>query len=212
MNPIWVVKTRLCLQYERLAQSAEQSLLPHHAQVNLVPGSQIKSVSTWEALANLWRYEGLIGLYKGYLPGLLGVSHGAIQFTLYELMRNRYNQHHRGRPSNSKLTSLEYLTFASVSKLIAAFLTYPYQVVRSRMQDQHRQYSGLLHVIRELWRQSFPQVGVTALTRSCEALGEGVMGFYKGLVPNLLRVTPACAITFLVYEQTVDFLKSPCRT
>ncbi|KAF5399568.1 Mitochondrial folate transporter/carrier [Paragonimus heterotremus] len=194
MNPIWVVKTRLCLQYERLAQSAEQSLLTHHAQVNLVPGSQIKSVSTWEALANLWRYEGMVGLYKGYLPGLLGVSHGAIQFTLYELMRNRYNQHYRSRPSNSKLTSLEYLTFASASKLIAAFLTYPYQVVRSRMQDQHRQYNGLLHVIRELWR------------------GEGVMGFYKGLVPNLLRVTPACAITFLVYEQTVDFLKSPHRT
>ncbi|KAA3672468.1 solute carrier family 25 (mitochondrial folate transporter), member 32 [Paragonimus westermani] len=153
MNPIWVVKTRLCLQYERLAQSTEQSLLTHHPQLNLVPGPQIKSISTWEALANLWRYEGVVGLYKGYLPGLLGVSHGAIQFTLYELMRNRYNQHHLGRPSNSKLTSLEYLTFASASKLIAAFVTYPYQVVRSRMQDQHRQYNGFSHVIRELWRQ-----------------------------------------------------------
>lgn len=35
---------------------------------------------------------------------------------------------------------------------------------------------------------------------------EGVKGFYKGIVPNLLRVTPACAITFVVYENTSHFL------
>lgn len=30
---------------------------------------------------------------------------------------------------------------------------------------------------------------------------EGIRGFYKGLVPSLLRVTPATAITFVVYEK-----------
>ena len=35
---------------------------------------------------------------------------------------------------------------------------------------------------------------------------EGVLGFYKGLVPTLLRVTPACCITFLVYENVQHFL------
>jgi len=29
---------------------------------------------------------------------------------------------------------------------------------------------------------------------------EGVSGFYKGLVPNLLKVVPAASITYLVYE------------
>ena len=29
---------------------------------------------------------------------------------------------------------------------------------------------------------------------------EGFKGFYKGIVPNLLRVIPATAITFVVYE------------
>jgi hypothetical protein len=29
---------------------------------------------------------------------------------------------------------------------------------------------------------------------------EGVSGYYKGLVPNLLRVVPATAITFVIYE------------
>ena len=36
--------------------------------------------------------------------------------------------------------------------------------------------------------------------------GEGIVGFYKGLLPNLIRVTPACGITFLVYEYTMRFL------
>lgn len=30
---------------------------------------------------------------------------------------------------------------------------------------------------------------------------EGANGFYKGLVPNLIRVVPATAITFVVYEK-----------
>lgn len=37
---------------------------------------------------------------------------------------------------------------------------------------------------------------------------EGIGGFYKGLGPSLLRVVPASAITFLVYEESLNF----CRT
>ena len=35
---------------------------------------------------------------------------------------------------------------------------------------------------------------------------EGATGFYKGIVPNLIRVTPACCITFVVYENVSRFL------
>ncbi|WAR15879.1 MFTC-like protein [Mya arenaria] len=37
-------------------------------------------------------------------------------------------------------------------------------------------------------------------------LHEGMHGFYKGLVPGLLRVTPACCITFVVYESMITSL------
>lgn len=36
---------------------------------------------------------------------------------------------------------------------------------------------------------------------------EGAFGFYKGIVPNLIRVTPACCITFVVYEYLSEFLR-----
>lgn len=38
------------------------------------------------------------------MPGMLGVSHGALQFMTYEEMKNAYNQY-RKLPIDSKLVS-----------------------------------------------------------------------------------------------------------
>ena len=35
---------------------------------------------------------------------------------------------------------------------------------------------------------------------------EGARGFYKGIGPNVIRVTPACCITFVVYENVSRLL------
>ena len=43
---------------------------------------------------------------------------------------------------------------------------------------------------------------------------EGYRGFYKGLFPSLLRVTPACCVTFVVYENVSYYLRNlqPSKT
>jgi len=178
-NPIWVVKTRLCLQY------GNQMGLGGPMGANLPPVTSYKGMS--HALVTIAKEEGVRGLYKGFIPGIFGVSHGAIQFTAYEYLKNSYSQY-KNQPIDTKLGTLEYLSFAAVSKLIAAGITYPYQVVRSRLQDQHCQYQNARDCIRQTLRY------------------EGVLGFYKGLKPNLMRVVPATAITFVVYEQVSHFL------
>ena len=38
---------------------------------------------------------------------------------------------------------------------------------------------------------------------------EGVLGFFRGVFPNALKVAPAAALTFLVYEECLKFLTSP---
>ncbi|KAK4690295.1 hypothetical protein P7C71_g6463, partial [Lecanoromycetidae sp. Uapishka_2] len=40
------------------------------------------------------------------------------------------------------------------------------------------------------------------------AVEEGFRGFYKGIVPNLLKVAPSMASSFLSYELARDFFES----
>lgn len=80
-------------------------------------------------------------------------------------------------------TTVEYLTFAAVSKLIAAATTYPYQVIRARLQDHNHSYKGTWDCIKVTWRY------------------ERVAGFYKGLIPYLVHVTPNICLVMLIYEQ-----------
>ncbi|KAI1901934.1 hypothetical protein AGOR_G00039530 [Albula goreensis] len=167
-NPVWVTKTRLVLQY-----NADPSRKQYKGML--------------DALIKIYRHEGIPGLYRGFVPGLIGTSHAALQFMVYEELKRDYNKYKK-MPSEAQLTPSEYIGMAAVSKIFAVATTYPYQVVRARLQDEHNTYNGVLDVIRRTWRN------------------EGAVGFYKGMVPNLIRVTPACCITFVVYENVSRFL------
>lgn len=87
-NPIWVVKTRLCLQVNDAGSVANSKNYK-----GMVDG-----------LTKIYRQEGFRGLYKGFVPGMFGVSHGALQFMTYEEMKNRFNQY-RNLPIDTKLVS-----------------------------------------------------------------------------------------------------------
>jgi len=165
------VKTRLCLQYDGDSNTA----------------SSKRYKGMIDALSKIYKLEGFRGLYSGFVPGMFGVSHGALQFMTYEEMKNYYNNY-RKLPIDTKLATSEYLVFAAISKLIAAAATYPYQVIRARLQDHHHNYKGTWDCVKQTWRH------------------EGGRGFYKGLKPNLTRVVPACMITFATYENVSHYL------
>jgi len=86
---------------------------------------------------------------------------------------------------------------------VASTSTYPIQVIKSRLQQRsqaleildtgkiqvvHREYSGILNCVKRIWAH------------------EGFSGFFKGCVPNALRVAPSAAITFVTYEGVMDMI------
>ncbi|KAL8802175.1 MAG: hypothetical protein Q9182_003964 [Xanthomendoza sp. 2 TL-2023] len=166
-NPIWVIKTRML------------STSSHH------PGAY---QSIGHGVRQTYQTEGFRGFYHGLIPSLFGVSHGALQFMAYEQLK-RYRNSHFGNGEKS-LSTTDTLWISGASKIFAGSLTYPYQVVRSRLQmyGAGQTYKSAGDAVGQIWKQ------------------EGLGGFYKGLGPSLMRVLPSTWITFVVYEKTKVFL------
>lgn len=186
-NPVWVLKTRI-VSSDRTAEGAYPGMLA--------------------GARRLLRDEGVRGFYRGLGVGLLSVSHGAVQFAVYEPAKRFYfarrekmlatavttggeEGEKKGGGKGGKITNDATIVLSTVSKFVAGAVTYPLQVLRSRLQNYHAEERfgrGIRGVVRQLWRE------------------EGPRGFYRGIMPGVVRVLPATWVTFLVYENVKYYL------
>ena len=142
-NPIWVIKTRM------LSSGGN------------TPGAYTGMIQGWSEIVR--GKEGVSGLYRGLIPSLFGVSHGAVQFALYELLKQT-NRSRKKEEGDEKPSNASTVLFSTLSKTVAVGLTYPYQVIRARLQtyDAANTYTSARDVVVQSWRR------------------EGPLGFYKG--------------------------------
>jgi len=187
-SPVWLVKTRMQLQ------------------TNRPTSNQIQYKNSLDCVMRVWREEGVKGFYRGLVASYVGISETAIQFVLYEKFKERVQTHNlrlsvgehvpmlRSDIREVQLSSMETLTIASVAKLIAAALTYPHEVIRTRMREQREttgmKYTGFLQALKLI------------------AAEEGARGLYGGMGAHLIRTVPNSAIMFWTYETVVRILSS----
>ena len=79
------------------------------------------------------------------------------------------------------------------SGAFGASVVYPVNLIRTRLQSQGTAihpptYTGVMDVMRRTYKL------------------EGMRGFYKGITPNLFKVVPAVAITYVVYDNSKKVL------
>ena len=169
-NPLWVAKTRLQVQY---SETLSSSLVGH---------ARAPYKGTLDALRRIARCEGIPGLYSGLGPSLLGISHVAIQFPIYERLKHDL-AHFRNLRAADELTATDLALSSGVAKIVASTLTYPHEVLRSHMHVKgYGPFSGALSLASDIYREG------------------GAKAFYRGVGTNLLRTTPAAAITFTSFE------------
>lgn len=205
-NPIWVIKTRLMSQSTKAASDGMRA--PWHY------------TSTLDAARKMYRTEGLASFYSGLTPALLGLTHVAVQFPLYEYFKMKFTGYGMGdHPSDEGGSHWAGITAATfLSKVCASTATYPHEVVRTRLQTQQRQqpavspegitHSGSMREPLDIQRgvSSSDGMAVTArykgLIRTCKVIlrEEGWQAFYAGIGTNLVRAVPAAMVTMITYE------------
>lgn len=192
-NPIWLVKTRLQLDKSTAEKTGAG-----------MDGRKYRNAL--DCTIQTLRTEGIRGLYRGLSASYLGVTESTLQWVLYEQMKKRLaSRDARLLASGRQPTTWDEtvtwsgkLGAAGGAKFIAALVTYPHEVVRTRLRQApvttnsagkpQLKYTGLVQCFKLIWKE------------------EGMAALYGGLTPHMLRVVPSAAIMFGMYEAVLGFL------
>lgn len=173
-TPLWVVNTRLKMR--GVGSAAPER---NNNEYN----------NLYDGIVHIWKYEGLRQLWAGTLPGLMLVANPAIQLMTYESIKRRVNRSLGGTQPSAWI----FLAIGAISKMIATTLTYPLQLVQTKLRHGHKcpnlpPNAGTLRVLLYILKK------------------QGVGGLYKGMEAKVLQTALTAALMFLAYEKIARFI------
>ncbi|KAF4164680.1 hypothetical protein CNMCM6936_008888 [Aspergillus lentulus] len=175
--PLDIVRTRLSIQ------SASFAALGQRGTAEQLPGM-------FTTMVLIYKNEGgFVALYRGIVPTVAGVApYVGLNFMTYESVRKYLTPDGDKNPSPWRK-----LLAGAISGAVAQTCTYPFDVLRRRFQINTM--SGMGYRYKSIWD------AVRVIIAE-----EGLRGFFRGIVPNLLKVAPSMASSWLSFELTRDFL------
>lgn len=163
-SPFFLVKTRL------------QSYSPF-----LPVGTQHQYRNAWDGLGQIYRSEGIRGLWRGVGPAMVRTGFGSsVQLPTY-FFAKRLLTKHAGMTDGAPL----HLLSSTASGFVVCCVMHPPDTVMSRMYNQ----TG------NLYSSAFD-----CLYRTVKA--EGPLAVYKGFFAHLARILPHTILTLSLAEQT----------
>ncbi|KZF25670.1 mitochondrial carrier [Xylona heveae TC161] len=208
-NPIWVIKTRLMSQGSaRVGDNGVRA--PWHYK------------STLDAARKMYKNEGILAFYSGLTPALLGLTHVAVQFPLYEYFKKQFTGLEMGQQQENDSSNhwIGICTATFLSKVCASSATYPHEVLRTRLQTQQRSspvqsnegisFRGGLDRHQKFGHppgasSSDGMINIPryqGVIKTCKIIlkEEGWRAFYTGMGTNMIRAVPAAVTTMMTYE------------
>eukprot|EP00976_Prorocentrum_cordatum_P099240 1191759-Prorocentrum_minimum.AAC.2 len=150
--------------------------------------------SASDAFRQLMQHRGVLGLFKGYwITNSVWIPWNTIYIATYEASKREAAAHHNSGSVES-LPAPAIVACAGVSAAVAAIVTNPIDVVKTRVQvlSGGKGAEGLRagDVARSLWR------------------GEGWRGLLAGSAARVVNIAPGCAISWFAYETVKSQLSS----
>lgn len=215
-NPIWVIKTRMMSQVSRSASKSARAAPWHYN-------------STLDAAQKMYKSEGIRAFYSGLAPALLGLTHVAIQFPLYEYLKEKFVGLEMGETSEKAGGGVQetvgILAATLISKVCATSATYPHEVLRTRLQTQQRHFSpegshdgvSATHHSQNVSTAKRvsnsdgsayrPRYQGVLQTFKVILRDEGWRAFYNGMGTNMIRAVPAAMTTIFTFETVKGMLE-----
>lgn len=156
---------------------------------------KISYIEVGRGFRSMLKMQGILGLWKGFFPTILrDVPFSGIYWTTYETIKK-----------NSNVTQPTFwFSFAggAISGGVAAFLTVPFDVVKTHQQIEF----GEKFLYAENGEKKKPQKSTgTFETMRNIYIRNGIKGLFAGLTPRLVKVAPACAIMIASFEYGKNF-------
>ncbi|KAI3750440.1 hypothetical protein L2E82_21076 [Cichorium intybus] len=129
-----------------------------------------------DVFLKMLKEEGVGSFYRGLGPSLIGIApYVAVNFCVFDLVKKSLPEKFRNKTEASIVT-------AFMAATIATLTCYPLDTVRRQMQMRGTPYKTIL--------DAFP--GIIAR--------DGVVGLYRGFVPNALKTLPNSSIKLTTFD------------
>lgn len=148
------------------------------------------------AARGIYRESGIKGLYRGVGVTIFEIMpYAALQFGLYDSLLKSTNRISKEMGIEHPNAALQNFVCGLGAGTMAKLGTHPLDVAKKRFQ-----VAGLQRSMS--YGRRIPKSASTSLLRCMAdiARNEGLIGFYKGALPSVLKAAPSAAITFACYD------------
>jgi len=125
--------------------------------------------------------EGILGVYRGLFPVIMKQgTNSAVRFTSYQTLK----QFIQGDQPDKRLSGTATFGIGAVAGLITTYASMPFDVIKTRMQslEAKANYRNSFHCAYRIFTE------------------DGVLKFWAGTTPRLVRLVLAGGIQFSTYE------------
>ncbi|XP_015595399.1 mitochondrial glycine transporter isoform X2 [Cephus cinctus] len=135
-----------------------------------------------DALRLIYKYEGIKGLSSGLAPTLLrDAPYSGLYLMFYTQLKNSFNPVTEN--GHMMLAPQTHFACGILAGVFASVVTHPADVIKTKMQLYPNEYKNIHEAIFMVHRK------------------HGLIGYFNGIVPRMLRRTLMTAMAWTVYEE-----------